>query len=99
VKRELNGDHNQCPRCEEYFNSTFAFDKHRVGEYSARRCLTAEEMQSVGMAQNAGGWWVGNPRVNAISSPTVPAQNQSAGSEATPIASEASASDLAMEEK
>jgi len=60
-RRELHGDHNQCPSCGQYFNSTFAFDKHRVGDFSpkvTRRCMTLEEMEACGMALNAGGWWI-----------------------------------------
>lgn len=57
----LSGDRNQCPTCEEYFNSTAAFEKHRVGDYApkgVRRCLSVEEMQAKKMAKNAAGFWV-----------------------------------------
>ena len=58
-RRPLNGDHNQCPTCGEYFNSTFAFDKHRIGAFVVdRRCRTVAEMQEAGMALNAGNWWI-----------------------------------------
>jgi hypothetical protein len=62
--RVLTGDRNQCPACDEFFNSTAAFEKHRVGTYGtgttlhARRCLTPDEMRARGMDQNASGWWV-----------------------------------------
>ena len=59
--RKLTGDHNCCPTCGEYFNSTRAFDKHRTGDFeprSSRRCLTTGEMSAIGMARNGGGWWV-----------------------------------------
>jgi len=60
---KLAGDRCQCAGhpyrgCGEYFNSTRAFDKHRTGEYSSRRCLSQAEMRAIGMAQNAAGFWV-----------------------------------------
>jgi hypothetical protein len=56
----LRGDRCQCPTCREYFNSTYAFDRHRVGQFGLdRRCLTSAEMLSKGMAKNAAGFWVG----------------------------------------
>jgi hypothetical protein len=59
---KLSGDRNQCPGCSEYFNSSRAFEKHRVGEHGHdRRCLTPTEMREKGMAKNAAGFWVGNP--------------------------------------
>lgn len=64
-QRKLTGDHNQCQGCGCYFNSTHAFDKHRVGEWGSqknpranRRCLTEAEMLARGMVQNARGWWI-----------------------------------------
>jgi hypothetical protein len=58
----LRGDHNQCPTCNEYFNSTAAFEKHRTGEFGnphdPRRCLKVTEMVAKGMAKNADGYWV-----------------------------------------
>lgn len=52
-------DKNQCPGCGEYFNSSFAFSKHRVGEQGLnRRCLTTSEMISKGMLLNATGFWI-----------------------------------------
>jgi len=66
VRRALKGDHNQCPTCGEYFNSTRAFDKHRTGEHpslkkgtpSTRRCMSEEEMFACGMDISNSGWWV-----------------------------------------
>jgi len=56
---KLSGDRNQCQGCKTYFNSTFAFDKHRRGEHGIdRRCLTQEEMAGKGMALNAAGFWI-----------------------------------------
>ena len=68
----LRGDRNQCPACGEYFNSTFAFDKHRTGVFGAikrkggplvstsadRRCLGAREMLESGMSRNSAGFWI-----------------------------------------
>jgi hypothetical protein len=54
------GDINQCPTCFEVFNSTYAFDKHRVGSFekNTRRCLTEDEMKAIGMATNKKDRWV-----------------------------------------
>lgn len=55
----LSGDRNQCRGCGEFFNSTFAFDKHRTGDFGKdRRCLTVDEMEAKGMSKNAAGFWV-----------------------------------------
>lgn len=56
----LSGDRNQCPTCGELFNRTSVFDKHRVGKYSDRRCLTVEEMEAAGMFIGADGFWRGS---------------------------------------
>lgn len=59
VGKYLSGDRNQCAGCSEYFNSSFAFDKHRTGDFGiSRRCITKEEMISKGMAVNAAGFWI-----------------------------------------
>ena len=58
---KLTGDRNQCPSCALYFNSTRAFDRHRVGAIGRdRRCLTATGMLEIGMARNRAGFWVGS---------------------------------------
>jgi hypothetical protein len=58
----LSGDRNQCQTCKEYFNSSGAFDKHRVGEHGLnRRCRTREEMQAKGMSLNKDGFWIKEP--------------------------------------
>lgn len=61
----LRGDRNECPGCNELFNSTYAFDKHRTGKFGlkaadpeARRCMTVPEMLAKGMEKNAAGFWV-----------------------------------------
>lgn len=48
---------NQCPTCGQLFHSVTAFDEHREGPYSSRRCLTTEEMHQKGMRQAPGGEW------------------------------------------
>jgi hypothetical protein len=59
MKLKLRGDRNQCPTCSEYFNSTFAFDKHRTGRIGIdRRCMTPTEMLEHGMSKNEAGFWV-----------------------------------------
>ena len=59
MSKVLRGDRNQCQGCKEYFNSTSAFDKHRVGEFGKdRRCRTTKEMTEIGMALNRDGFWV-----------------------------------------
>lgn len=59
-----------CTACNKRFRSTYAFDKHRTGQYqdpqhpgrphptNPRRCMSTEEMESIGMAINAHGVWV-----------------------------------------
>lgn len=59
-KRKLTGDKNQCPGCSKYFNSSYAFEKHRTGKHenNQRRCKTLEEMLAAGMVINKEDWWV-----------------------------------------
>lgn len=55
----LSGDRNHCQGCKEFFNSSFAFDKHRTGDFGKdRRCLTVAEMEAKGMSKNAAGFWI-----------------------------------------
>jgi hypothetical protein len=58
--RRLNGDRNQCAACEEYFNSTGAFTKHRVGSYEpdTRRCLTVAEMEAKTFSKTQDDFWL-----------------------------------------
>jgi uncharacterized C2H2 Zn-finger protein len=50
---------NQCPTCGELFNSFYAFDCHRTGDYGKnRRCLTIPEMLDKGMGINYQKRWV-----------------------------------------
>jgi hypothetical protein len=63
---KLQGDRCRCSTCGELFNSTLAFDKHRVGEYgSSRRCLDAVQMTIRGMSKLDDGFWVTRRRVFA----------------------------------
>jgi hypothetical protein len=62
VTKPLRGDRCRCTACGEFFNSTSAFDKHRSGSYVSRRCLTADEMLSIGMERPEHGFWVGSRR-------------------------------------
>lgn len=54
----------KCSVWNEYFNSTAAFDKHRVGNHGTvknpgdRRCLSPESMREIGMAKNFRDYWV-----------------------------------------
>lgn len=63
----LRGDINQCPGCGEIFNSTHAFEMHRVGphEGNRRRCLTIDEMQARGMVKVGLGRWASRRRSEA----------------------------------
>ena len=54
----LSGNRCQCPTCDEFFNGTQPFDKHRVGEYDkARRCMSVAEMEASGFVRNVAGFW------------------------------------------
>jgi hypothetical protein len=59
----LTGSRNQCPSCNQYFNSNTAFDKHRTGQHGVnRRCRTTEEMTALGMLVNHAGFWITEKR-------------------------------------
>ncbi|MGA7807875.1 hypothetical protein, partial [Bradyrhizobium sp.] len=60
LTRKLTGDHCFCGTCGEYFNSTCAFDMHRVGSFrkNARRCLSVQEMTEIGMVRSKTDWWI-----------------------------------------
>jgi len=55
---KLTGDRCQCTVCGVYFNSTKAFDKHRVGAFPHRVCRGAAEMVEAGMVLRDNGFWV-----------------------------------------
>ena len=54
--------------CNGLFNSTTAFDRHRVGAFetadaaSQRRCLTSSEMTAKGWLRNGAGFWITSAR-------------------------------------
>ena len=74
---KLSGDRNQCRGCGAYFNSTFAFEKHRTGEFSKdRRCLTSDEMAGKGMSKNAAGFWISSAMPADISRPHVMSEGE-----------------------
>ena len=59
----LTSSRNQCQGCKQYFNSNYAFDKHRVGEHGVdRRCQTTEEMLKRGMSLNEANFWITETR-------------------------------------
>ena len=59
----LTGSRNQCPSCNQYFNSNTAFDKHRTGKHGVdRRCRTVQEMTALGMLVNHAGFWITEKR-------------------------------------
>jgi hypothetical protein len=53
----LGTDKCQCTACHLYFNSTYAFDKHRTGHWAQRACLTVLDMQSRGWTLSPSGHW------------------------------------------
>jgi hypothetical protein len=62
MRKKLNGQHNQCPTCGEYFRSNSSFDDHRTGAFGKdRRCLTTAEMVAEGMILGPTGFWKGKP--------------------------------------
>ena len=57
IAPKLTGNRCQCPTCGDYFTSTRAFNRHRVGQFgNDRRCLTADEMDAAGFERNARGF-------------------------------------------
>jgi hypothetical protein len=68
LSRKLSGDRCFCRTCGEYFNSSAAFDKHRIGtldpkaSHYGRRCRTVEQMQAAGMELSKAGWWLRDAR-------------------------------------
>ena len=55
-------DKCQCSACKLYFNSTYAFDKHRTGDFSEqRRCFSLKELKDKGWATTATGHLIPRP--------------------------------------
>jgi hypothetical protein len=64
--KKLNGDRNQCQGCKEFFNSTYAFDKHRTGQFGLdRHCMTKDEMVAKEMFLGEDEFWRGSKMVIA----------------------------------
>jgi hypothetical protein len=67
VAASLRGARCQCRSCEQQFNSSYAFERHRTGRYDiaaprfGRGCLTEAEMIDNGMARNRDGFWISSP--------------------------------------
>ena len=61
---KLRGKRCQCTECGGYFNSLYAFEKHKIGKVSkgTRRCRTEAEMLNAGMIVNNAGYWCGSAR-------------------------------------
>jgi len=58
-RRKLRRDRNQCCACDEYFNSSRAFDQHRTGLFDdTRRCLTVVEMQAKTFSKTQDDFWL-----------------------------------------
>ena len=64
---KLTGDHCQCPSCGQYFNSTYAFDYHRYGDYGKylRKCRTLDEMRAIGMVLTNKGLWISQAKADS----------------------------------
>lgn len=58
MSKNLGQSRCQCAGCGQYFNRVSTFDKHRKGEYGARRCLSPAEMQALGWRCNDAGFWI-----------------------------------------
>ena len=58
----------ECTSCGDLFNSTTAFDGHRIGAFESpaaacqRRCLSASEMEAKGWLRNQRGFWITGAR-------------------------------------
>jgi len=54
-----NSNYCLCPACDEYFNSVYAFDLHRIGTHGKDRgCMNMDQMLGKGMAVNNKGYWI-----------------------------------------
>lgn len=63
TRRRLTGSRCLCRGCNEYFNSVYAFDRHRIWASSTvQRCLTHAEMVGKGMSVNASDFWITEPK-------------------------------------
>lgn len=63
-KLPLYTDKCRCMACGEYFNSSSAFTKHRVGPLGhARRCLTPAQLRARGWFLTDTGHWASMRRL------------------------------------
>lgn len=58
---KLTGHRCKCGACGKHFSRASVFDKHRVGAYTDRRCMSDAEMIERGL-QLTDGVWRGQPR-------------------------------------
>jgi hypothetical protein len=64
---KITGDRNQCRSCGEFFNSVFAFEKHRTGDFGInRRCMTEAEMRVIRMDKNHAQFWVSSRMPDSV---------------------------------
>lgn len=47
----------KCSVCGHYFGGEIAFDKHRVGDMTDRRCMSEQEMIDAGLHKDERGYW------------------------------------------
>lgn len=59
---KLTGSRCQCAACNLYFNSVYAFDRHRQGGYLERRCLPITTLIERGFGINKAGFLVSSLR-------------------------------------
>ncbi|MCC6170659.1 MAG: hypothetical protein IT481_01390 [Gammaproteobacteria bacterium] len=65
VGNRLTGARCRCGGCGERLNSITAFDRHRVGPFEARRCLSPEEMLARGWLVNSAGFWITSAKADS----------------------------------
>jgi hypothetical protein len=62
-KLPLGSDKCRCMACGLYFNSTFAFDGHRIGRIGLdRRCRTGDQLKALGWCLSSTGHWITEAR-------------------------------------
>ncbi len=83
IGSKLTGCRCRCGGCTELFNSIAAFDAHRVGMPTKRRCLSPAEMVARGMTTNDAQFWITSRR-----SILAPAHPRNGGDRADPIPSQ-----------
>jgi hypothetical protein len=61
IKIPAGSPRNQCGSCKMCFNSMSAFEHHRYGPYSDRKCRTPTEMVERNFYVNDRGFWAQMP--------------------------------------